>query len=389
MATVFDLQEALEAEVARAKDLPCHVEAFCSWILADDNRLRASIDAALNFSGQARHPEHVAALGYGLSANLLSDDEKKVFFDELIHLSGRTFFVPGRPLHFEEDGISLFGVTLGASRDGSDKRWLENLLKLAGEKVSGDEWFLGLVRSAQGLLDELFVASSPLDLVVALASKGVGQAPSDSIKSVFAMVSRLPTHSSGASHDAVRLAVFRFCMARAGHIAIASTTREDLVQLLKNISRSMRLWTFETEKRTSASSVARWDVENEYHVQNLLWSILAPLFPDLENEENLPSLGFKHPRSDLAIPSLKTIIEVKFLRSTGQSAYSKITEEIAADASLYLSNTTAYDNIIAFVWDDRAQTEQHHELTMGLEAINGVSAAIVLPRPAKMVRPPT
>jgi hypothetical protein len=63
-----------------------------------------------------------------------------------------------------------------------------------------------------------------------------------------------------------------------------------------------------------------------------------------------------------------------------------ITEEVAADTALYLSKPSSYDNIIAFVWDDRAQTEQHHELQSGLEALKGVSAAIILSRPSRMQR---
>ena len=79
-------------------------------------------------------------------------------------------------------------------------------------------------------------------------------------------------------------------------------------------------------------------------------------------------------------------MEVKFLRKSGQAACAAITEEIAADVSLYLSRTKDYDNIVVFVWDDCAQTEQHHELQSGIETIKGVSGAIILPRPSTMRR---
>jgi len=193
-------------------------------------------------------------------------------------------------------------------------------------------------------------------------------------------------HECGPARDAVRFAVFEHVLARRAQITIGAMTRDDVVQLLKNISRSMRLWTYESKKRTPNSAVAQWDVENEYHVQNLLWAILAPVLSDLEDEENLPSIGHKNPRADLGIPSLRTIIEVKFMRNSGQRACAGIIDEIAADCSLYLSKSTQYDNIIAFVWDDCAQTEQHDELKAGLEAIKGVSAAVILPRPSKMKR---
>jgi hypothetical protein len=125
-------------------------------------------------------------------------------------------------------------------------------------------------------------------------------------------------------------------------------------------------------------------IDNEYHVQNMLWVILAPIFPDLDDEEWLKSLGQHHPRADLAIPSLRVIIEVKFARENGK--FSDIIQEVAADASTYLQNGSGYTSMVAFVWDDAARTEEHAELRQGLVRIRGVSDAIVLPRPRKMDR---
>ncbi|MBL7406418.1 hypothetical protein INQ30_29345, partial [Escherichia coli] len=56
---------------------------------------------------------------------------------------------------------------------------------------------------------------------------------------------------------------------------------EDVLRVLQGVERSLRLWTFEERPRTPRSPMVRWDIENEYHVQNLLWATLAPLFPDL------------------------------------------------------------------------------------------------------------
>ena len=59
----------------------------------------------------------------------------------------------------------------------------------------------------------------------------------------------------------------------------------------------------------------QWHVDNEYHVQNLLWVLLAPIFPDLDDEQYLTKIGQKNPRADLYIPSMKLIVEAKFLRA--------------------------------------------------------------------------
>tara|TARA_R110000787_G_scaffold51907_1_gene122589 strand:- start:275 stop:1474 length:1200 start_codon:yes stop_codon:yes gene_type:complete len=389
MINLSDIRATLLAELGKGKNLPCHVAAFCAWIMADNDRLRQCADEAIGFTGQARHPEHVAALGYGAVNGLLSPEECKLFRDEIAHLSGRAFFAAGRPLRFEVDGIALLGVSLGigALVKDMDSQWLKSLLTRSANEVSGDPWQLGLVRAGKLSIGETNLRIVPPELAVAMHARNVGELHNHDIEASWALAVGLTPHDAGPARDAVRLFVFDYVLARQGQISIAGTTREDLASLLENVSRSMRHWTFESQPRTSKSTIAKWEVENEYHVQNLLWAVLAPVFSDLEDEENLPSVGHKNPRADLGIPSLKTIIEVKFMRNAGQAACAKIIEEIAADASLYLSPRSTYDNIIAFVWDDCAQTEQHHELKTGLATIKGITAAIILPRPSKMARP--
>ena len=386
MVDLLDIRASLETKIAHQKGLPCHVAALISWLGSDERELRKCLDEVVALPVQARDPKHVAALGYGASYGLLSDIERTIFKDEIVHLKGRKFFAPGRPPRFEVDGPALFGVSLGiATYDDSEmQQWLIDLLSRSSKEVARDDWQLGLIHAGLICLGETGLNITPKDLAVALAAKGFIEPTTEDLQAGWTLSSSLMQHKCGPERDAVRLAAFDYVLARLKQIPISAMTRENLVQLLQSISRSMRLWTFESKPRTSKSEIARWNIENEYHVQNLLWTILAPVFSDLEDEENLPSIGHKNPRADLCVPSLRTIIEVKFMRRAGQAACADITEEIAADASLYLSQAADYDNIICFVWDNCAQTEQHDELKAGLETIRGVSAAVILPRPSKM-----
>lgn len=389
MADLLQIRAALEAQMARQQGLPCHVAAFINWLFSDAAELRKQIDEVISLPDQARNPEHVAALGFGAASRLLSEEESSAFNDEITHLKGRRFFVPGRPPRFEIDGPALLGVALGAATydDPETQKWLTELLARSSQQVANDDWQLGLIRAARLCSGENNIKIIPADLAVALAAKRLIEPDANELQEGWALASTLRPHQCGPVRDAVRLTAFDYVLARRGQITIGAMTRESLVQLLQGISRSMRLWTYENEPRTTRSIMARWEMENEYHVQNLLWAVLAPVLSDLEDEENLPSIGHKNPRADLCVPSLRTIIEVKFMRASGQAACRKVIDEIAADASLYLSKTTNYDNIICFVWDDCAQTEQHDELKSGLEAINGISAAVILPRPSKMKKP--
>lgn len=159
---------------------------------------------------------------------------------------------------------------------------------------------------------------------------------------------------------------------------------EDVVRLLKRFEHSMRRWCYEKEPRSkwNGAKPIRWYVDNEYHVQDILWVILSTLFEDLEDEENLPSLGQKHPRYDLGIPSLGLIIEVKYVREKG--SFAKVIEEIAADSQLYLSKKEKYNKIIAFIYDDTCSIEQHQECKNGLLSIDSIIDAIIVSRPGKM-----
>ena len=390
MLNLLDIRRTLVSQMGNMEDLPCHVAAFCAWITGDQSSLAYSVDVALNFTGQGRHPQHVAALGYGTSSGLLDNSALEVLREEVQHLGGRSFFSTGRPWRFEVDGAALLGVSVGVSVacEEADRRWLLAMLRRSTNELSGDEWQCALVMGARLLFGEENVDLRMPELAVALQGKGVGIVDNEDFSNAWSASVGLCGHSDGATRDAARIATFDLILERQKNISLVRTSKTDLILLLQNMSRSMRLWRFEAEPRTKKSEIARWEVENEYHVQSLLWTVLAPIFADLEDEENLPSIGHKHPRADLGIPSIGTIVEVKFLKRTGNMACAKLIEEIAADASLYLSSvgSTPYREIVVFVWDDCRQTEQYHELKSGLEAISGVSGAIILPRPEKMVR---
>ena len=74
------------------------------------------------------------------------------------------------------------------------------------------------------------------------------------------------------------------------------------------------------------------------------------------------------------------------MRRAGTAECRKITQEIAADRSLYLGNRTGYDKLIAFIWDECRQTEEYATLKQGLEGLEGIEKVIILPRPSRMDR---
>ena len=159
----------------------------------------------------------------------------------------------------------------------------------------------------------------------------------------------------------------------------------DLVLFLERIPVGLKRWTWEEEKgRTRNSEPVKWLIENEYHVQNLLYVLLAPVFDDIADEINLQQVGQKSPRADLYLPGLHTIIEVKY-RKDNKKSFAKLIGEVAEDASLYHADTKYEDARLAcFLWDNTCSTQEHAKFKEGVLRIQGIDACVVVSSPSFM-----
>lgn len=159
---------------------------------------------------------------------------------------------------------------------------------------------------------------------------------------------------------------------------------EDLIGFLQHVPVGLKRWTWESKPRTKSSEPIKWKIENEYHVQNLLYVLLAPIFPDIGDEVNLSPLGQKNPRIDLYLPSLHTIIEVKY-RKDNKKSFAMLIGEIAEDASLYRADPKYKDaQIISFLWDRTRSTQEHAKFKEGVLTINGIDGCVIVNAPSTM-----
>jgi len=159
---------------------------------------------------------------------------------------------------------------------------------------------------------------------------------------------------------------------------------DDLLGFLERIPVGLKRWTWEDAGRTKGAEPVRWHVENEYHVQNLLYVMLAPVFTDLADEMYLQPVGQKTPRVDIYLPSLHTIIEVKF-RKDARRTFQTFIGEIAEDASLYHSDENYRDaRIVSFLWDRTRATQEHAKFKEGVMKIGGIDGCVVISAPSTM-----
>lgn len=155
---------------------------------------------------------------------------------------------------------------------------------------------------------------------------------------------------------------------------------ETLLRILRCLPRGLEYWAWDGPARGRDAGQI-WDVRTERHVQSILWLALAPSLPDLTWEENLESVGPKHPRVDLALPALQLVLEIKLVRKNAD--FASVIEQVSADASLYTARVRER-RMVVFVWDDTRSSEKHGTLVQGLTLLDPVVETVVMSRPARM-----
>lgn len=159
---------------------------------------------------------------------------------------------------------------------------------------------------------------------------------------------------------------------------------QEIIKFLEGIPAGLKRWTWEDIPRTRNSTAVKWHVENEYHVQNLLYVMLGPIFPDISDEVYTDPVGQKNPRLDLYLPSIDTVIEVKF-RKDGKKSFQDLIGEVAEDASLYRADPKfKKSKLIVFLWDHTRATQEHAKFKDGIMRIEGINGCIVVCSPSVM-----
>ncbi|MEQ3730094.1 MULTISPECIES: hypothetical protein [Alphaproteobacteria] len=378
------IKTTLSQRLFEAHELPTHVEA-CSRFLSpwwgDLSNLQQ-----VTSNGSYRD---VATMGFALSASSQNEALATAFVEGAMQLSGRVPFAQGRAPSLEMDGVALFGLAIGyrsLSAHNLDHAWLQEILERSATALKGDNWQWSLVRSAQFALDpNIEIAEIDPTLHVAICERFGMLIDEDLSQRAWTRLVE-DIEDSDPSRRAALQGTFLACASALARLPIRGAGVRELIEILEGVSRSMGHWTYEKKQRVQNVAPQKWEIDHEYHVQNLLWTILRPVFPDLVDEETLKKIGHTSPRYDLGVPSLSTIIEVKFLRKRGQAALKDITDEIAADHSLYLRPGTGFTRMLAFIWDETRQTEEYQTLKAGLEQLGGIERIIIIPRPSKMNR---
>jgi hypothetical protein len=130
----------------------------------------------------------------------------------------------------------------------------------------------------------------------------------------------------------------------------------------------------------------RYIDNNEERVPNLLYFLLASIFPDCREIDNTSSVGGQgHLRTLLEIPCLRLLIWVKVMDS--HNNHQNVIQQISADSDLYLVEGSTYSSIMVFILDGFSRLDIHNNFRKELKQLPNVVDAIVVSSPESITEP--
>jgi len=134
-----------------------------------------------------------------------------------------------------------------------------------------------------------------------------------------------------------------------------------LLQVLNNTHTSMSKITDINDRYDRRNNIIQ--IKDEYDLQDLFWVILKPIFPAMVKEFQAPTHMGKSSRADFYIPEIKTILELKHVRSGSQAK--EISEQLDHDITWYALVPGA-ENIIFYIFKGNNIFYDFNPIIMGL-----------------------
>ncbi len=107
-------------------------------------------------------------------------------------------------------------------------------------------------------------------------------------------------------------------------------------------------------------------IENEYDVQDLLFVMLRPFFPDIEYEEHAKKNAGSEKRVDFVFRAIQTVLEVKCIRDRRHAK--AVFDELRIDVESYHSHDDCR-HMVFFIYDPRLEIIDGQKM---MQDVNGV-----------------
>ncbi|HAB17003.1 MAG TPA: hypothetical protein DCE44_11195 [Verrucomicrobiales bacterium] len=344
--------------------------------------------------GGERSSRNVAVLGFACGVEKSKARFAADFATQLEWSMGRpNLATGGEPCGVVADPLNFAGVMAGAE-DGIDaalrqrfEQWAKAVWKDADGLISDGGWRRALLDVSGRRISIAKAGGAVTDVVwlaAALQERGWGEPAEKAVGGILKAAISDAAKVTDGFEAGLRLAAIDWAVQRAMDFDITALTVSDVATVLHRVPTVFQRWTWEDKPRTAKQGAQprQWHIDNEYHFQSMLYAVLKPLIPALEEEQYLPPTGTYQPRADLCLLGLELVVEVKFWYRN--KSVKELTEEIAADLTLYLRKDSPYRAVIAAIWDDGARTEEQAELKRGLKGLSGLFDVAIVNRPSCM-----
>jgi hypothetical protein len=393
-----DAKRTLREQVGAASGGNALLSAFSEWLgLGLENTYAAdqAVGRAIRAKGGERSSRGLAVLGFHCATHPSEKTACEAFGKQVEWVTGKpNFDAAGEPCGALVDPIILLGIYVGTEATASTElkerftAWATHLNEDIGKITAAWQWQVALSRSvvSKSVGAGFSAEVSPLWLSAGLSARSICSIRDELAADVLKESLREADKSMDDFEAALRLRALDWAQGRALDLNLHALSVSDVARVLRNVSQVFLRWTWEEKPRTMrrGAEARKWHIENEYHVQSLLYAVLKPLFPEIDEEKYVASTGTYQPRADLCLPSLQLIVEVKFWYRAG--SVKDLTEQVASDHSLYLRPDSPYRKMIAVIWDEGARTEEHGEFERGLSGLSNMHSVIVLSRPSMMAK---
>lgn len=339
---------------------------------------------------------HIAALGYSLKLNPRKNGSiRNIFSRALNQLMGRKLF-NGSHTTFPYNPLVFLGLSLGVKslspKDG--QRYVDWLLSVLRERKK---------KGKMPLLHELyyhFIEALLTNQVIAISADKYKSLEELSLlalgyKKGFFKFNNHNIHIVNIRNDILNILIRSDIdnISPENAALIWQSTNDSvfggidrlidspnhLCVLLNKFQAAMKRWRYDSE---SLKKTIRWPIQSEREVQDIIWLMLRPYFDDIIDEENLPKFGHSSYKPDFAFPSLSVLLEVKYTRSAVD--FKRIEKEIMEDSVGYMANTSEYNKIIVFIYDNSCSVQEHDETRRALMQIDSIEYVIIVSRPSQL-----
>lgn len=377
----------------------CHIlsdspDFGLEWVVAcnDDEWLESDFDK--------NNLYQVAALGYSLDTNKnIKSKGQSIFIECIENISHRDHF-SGTHVSFPFQPIAFLGLVLGTRRITNDEQrggyeeWLLTVLKerrkigrISNIHTVFYKYIESLLTKQKAVIEDLsrYCTVDVLSfiewghrrnhLIIPDIKNALKKIRTEILQSLITTdLTLIAPELSAPIWSAASKTISK-------GIEKVVKSPSELGALLKKFPAAMRRWRYDGK---SLKNPIKWPVRNEREVQDIIWLMLRPYYNDLIDEESIRKLGHSSYKPDFAVPSLRTLLEVKYVRERGE--FKKTEKEVMEDSIGYLLDSNDYENLIVFIYDHSCSTQEHDETIRALKKIPDIEDVIIVSRPSQLPR---